>query len=414
MPFRHALWFLALLAACLNSAVAQVAGQALPAWTPGTLDIHHISTGRGNATLLILPDGTTALVDAGALQPDYSPRSVSPRPDASRTPGEWIARYIRHMLAYQASPALDYALVTHFHADHMGIVTEDTKTAKNGRYKISGLTEVAEYVPMRKIIDRAWPDYNWPQPLTDEFVNNYRVFLEWQRQHNGLRVERFRPGRNDQIVLLRAPQSYPAFEVRNIAASGEVWTGVGTSTRQHFPRVQDLQKPDLPTENMCSIALRVSYGKFDYFTGGDITSSKDDGEPPWRDIERPVAMAVGPVDVYQLNHHGHYDSNSLFFISILRPRVHVMPIWSAAQPDRHVLRKLLFPYAYPGPRDVFATAFTEANAAVLADWIGQLKAREGHIVVRVAPGGDTYQVVVLDNRAETYRVTAIHGPYESR
>ena len=33
---------------------------------PGTLDIHHISTGRGNATFFVLPDGTTLLVDAGA------------------------------------------------------------------------------------------------------------------------------------------------------------------------------------------------------------------------------------------------------------------------------------------------------------------------------------------------------------
>ena len=28
-------------------------------WTPGTLDIHHINTGRGDSTLFIFPDGTT-------------------------------------------------------------------------------------------------------------------------------------------------------------------------------------------------------------------------------------------------------------------------------------------------------------------------------------------------------------------
>src|ERR1044072_2776377 len=51
-----------LLAIC---AFAQHPGQPLPPWTPGTLDIHQINTGRGNAALLIFPDGTSMLLDAG-------------------------------------------------------------------------------------------------------------------------------------------------------------------------------------------------------------------------------------------------------------------------------------------------------------------------------------------------------------
>jgi hypothetical protein len=42
------------------SAFAQQPGQSLPAWTPGTLDIHQINTGRGKAALLIFPDGTSS------------------------------------------------------------------------------------------------------------------------------------------------------------------------------------------------------------------------------------------------------------------------------------------------------------------------------------------------------------------
>jgi hypothetical protein len=264
------------------------------------------------------------------------------------------------------------------------------------------------------VIDQAWPDYNYPNPLATEAIRNYRAFLDWQAQHNGLRVERIVPGRSDQIVLRRSAAKYPSFQVRNIAANGEVWTGVGTTTRKHFPPIEDLKKSELPSENMCSLALRISYGKFDYFSGGDMTAYKDEGEPPWRNIERPVAQATGPVDVYLLNHHGHYDSNSAYFISMLRPRVAIMPIWSAAQPDRHVLRRLVFQDCYPGPRDVFATSMTEANHAVLADWMDRLKALEGHVVVRVAPEGDTYKVFVLDNSTESYRIKSVHGPYESR
>ena len=42
-----------------------------------------------------------------------------------------------------------------------------------------------------------------------------------------MQVERLKPGRNDQIVLRRDAAKYPNFEVRNVAANGEVWTGVG-------------------------------------------------------------------------------------------------------------------------------------------------------------------------------------------
>ena len=34
-------------------------------WKPGFLDIHHINTGRGDATFFIFPDGTNMLFDAG-------------------------------------------------------------------------------------------------------------------------------------------------------------------------------------------------------------------------------------------------------------------------------------------------------------------------------------------------------------
>ncbi len=61
----------ALLPAVTSStAAAQVVGEPLPAWTPGTLDIHQINTGRGDAALLVFPDGTSLLIDAGAFNLD--------------------------------------------------------------------------------------------------------------------------------------------------------------------------------------------------------------------------------------------------------------------------------------------------------------------------------------------------------
>src|SRR6187402_563202 len=65
------------VAAAPQSPIA-VVGRPLPAWQAGYLDLHHINTGRGNASYYILPDGTTMLFDAGELDPS-NPRTTSKR-----------------------------------------------------------------------------------------------------------------------------------------------------------------------------------------------------------------------------------------------------------------------------------------------------------------------------------------------
>src|SRR6187402_799113 len=71
-----------------------VRGAALPPWTPGMLDIHQISTGRGNAALMRLPGGASLLLDAGD---GGNVPYADPKPDGSRPPADWIASYIRRM-----------------------------------------------------------------------------------------------------------------------------------------------------------------------------------------------------------------------------------------------------------------------------------------------------------------------------
>ena len=111
-------------------------------------------------------------------------------------------------------------------------------------------------------------------------------------------------------MLTRDPAKHPAFQVRNIAANGEVWTGTGSATTRIFPALAGVPRDDWPTENMCSQGIRVPYGRFDYYTGGDIPGRPRPGYPDWHDVERPVAKAVGPVDVAVVNHHGNRDSTN--------------------------------------------------------------------------------------------------------
>ena len=103
--------------------------------------------------------------------------------------------------------SLDYGYLTHFHDDHMGHPAPTSED--RARYKLTGITEVGELVPIKLMLDRGWPDYNYPAPLNDATVTNYRAFLEWQRKNNGMQVERLKPGRNDQIVLRRDAAKYP-------------------------------------------------------------------------------------------------------------------------------------------------------------------------------------------------------------
>ncbi|MDD4661447.1 MAG: hypothetical protein PHF73_12440 [Massilibacteroides sp.] len=386
--------------------VSQVkSDDTLSSWSKGCLDIHIINTGKGECSFLILPDGTTMLVDAGALI-GTNPRVTAPKPDGTKTPGEWITRYILHTLQHQAKPTINYVLLTHFHDDHMGEISPELKKSKAGYY-LSGITEVCENIPFDKLIDRGWPEYNWPQPIQEEYVKNYILFAKKNAQ-KGIQVEQFKAGENNQFTLIHQPEKYPEFEIRNIAVNGVVWTGVNNTVRNHFPAIKDLSDKEYPSENMCSTAFRLSYGKFDYFNGGDITCS-DTGT--WRDIETPIGYVTGPVEICIANHHAYYDAMGVPFLQSVRPQVFIIQIWSAGQPSTKVLTGMLSQNVYPGKRDIFSTNLMEETKIVVGTRLNQLKSAQGHIIIRVAPGGEQFMIYILDDSKENYKVKAIHGPY---
>lgn len=383
-------------------------GKPLPAWTEGTLDIHHINTGRGDSVFCLLPDGTTLLVDAsdGQANPLPAPFGMPTKPDSSRQAGEWIARYISRTLRNFPEKQIDYTVLSHFHGDHIGKVSPDSKRSAKGDYALTGISEVPEFVPIRKIIDRNWPDYNYPAPLE---LENYRKFLNWQVKHRGLVVEQFKPGRNDQIVLRHDAAAYPIFEIRNLIANGRVWTGKGTDARE-LANVKNGERLD---ENQCSIGFRVTYGKFDYFSGGDLDATASvlmPGSQSWQDVEPAAAKASGPVDAMKANHHGSWNANSAEFLRLLRPRVIVVTSRADGHPAVNTYQRMLSKSLWPGPRDIFITNVTPSTQATTYN-LDKAQSKQGHVVIRVAAGGATYRVYVLDDSDEEQRVKAIFGPY---
>lgn len=382
-------------------------GDIFPKWEEGYLDIHHINTGKGESAFFILPDGTTMLVDAGATQRP-KPRVTDPKPNGSRTPGEWIARYIDFMGKALPEKKLDYVLLTHFHDDHIGELYPGAKQSKNGDYKLTGITEVGEYFPIGKMVDRDWPDYNWPVPLKSSYIQNYIQFAKWLDNNGSGKVEKFAVGENNQFTLLYQPKKYPEFEFRNIAANGHVWTGVGKNERNYFPDLKELKPSEYPGENQNSIAFRLSYGAFDYFNGGDLTT----GAPgTWHEIDRPVGMVTGPVEVCLANHHAYYDAMGVSFLQAVRPRVFIIQSWAPSHPSPSVLARMMSASTYPGERDVYSTNVMESTHEVIGSRIDDMKSSQGHIVIRVAPHGGSFKIYILDDSNENFKIKSVHGPY---
>lgn len=396
------------------------AQENLPAWKKGDLDIHHISTGSGNSAFVIFPDGTTLLIDAGDVNSPPRPSPVllktSPRlPHDSLSAAKSIALYIRHVLP--AIKSIDYALITHFHGDHYGVVSTVSPSSKKGSYKLNGITEIDEYLPITKIIDRGFPDYNYPVDLKVNHqdtltLNNYLRFVSSRLLKRADAVTSLAAGRDDQITMLYDGRSFDNFSVRNIKSNGNIWAGSGTATTSIIPG--RIAASDY-NENPLSLALTINYGAFDYFTGGDMPGISGGGMPSWFDVETPVAKILGEVDALSLDHHGVRDAVNEFFLKSTTPRVIVQQSWSSNHPGEEVLHRIISPYLFKGPRDIFATYIHQATLDTYGRWMkDNYKSMRGHILIRVSPKGSEYNVYILDDTKVSLPVTAKFGPYQSR
>ena len=418
------------LANFLNEGQIAEKGKLLPNWKKGYLDIHHINTGRGNAAYFILPDSTNMIVDAGESDTSdertLSPRNTPIHPSADKLPFEWIAYYIKKVTPFQVTH-LDYAVISHFHEDHFGGWYANAPKSKNGNYVLSGITGVNELIPYKNLLDRGYPNYNFPVPFEKmlgklngreskyyKTMNNYFSFIKAQ-QKLGMTTEHFKAGVTNQITLQHTKIQYPEFYVQQVKSNGEIWTGKDSSVFQYFPPIDTNNVKTWPDENSLSLVLTVNYGPFRYYTGGDCAGNVFYGDASWRDVETPVAKVVGEVDVATMDHHGNRDAVNEFQIKTFKPTAWVEQVWSADHPGHEVLIRLTSPYLNTTPKDLFATNMLDANKYVIGPLIDKsYKSLQGHILVRVLPGGSEYYIIILDDSNEDMLVKRVFGPYRSK
>ncbi len=352
----------------------------LSEWKEGYMDIHQISTGRGNAAFLQLPDGTTMLVDMGDL--GASTKDIMPAmPSNTFTPAEWVAKYIDN---FAEGTKLDYCLITHYHNDHIGNFDELAKDSPKG-YKLQGITKLAELVEIDKVVDRSWPNYTGLGTTNYENgLSNYSAFMTLRDQESKSN-EKFEVGSKSQFVLLKDPTAYPNFSVRNVVGNLEYWTGTGEQTEKAAFTSED--------ENEYSCGIRISYGKFNWFSAGDIKKT---------DLESAVAKACGPTEAVVCNHHAYSDAMWDNFVRTMKADAWIVPVWDYYHPQTKPLERMLSQDLYEGARMVFSAGLMEANRIRLGENGEQIKA--GHIVVRVYEGGSQWQVFVLNDASESYEV----------
>jgi hypothetical protein len=240
-------------------------------------------------------------------------------------------------------------------------------------------------------------------------MEEYRKFISYQEKENGLQYEKFRVGTYSQIKIKNSPGEFPDFVVKNLFSNGVI-AAVSDSTIA----IRKFKEGDFPPENDLSSGFRISYGLFDFYTGGDIPGIGHTGTPDTESMESLAAPVIGNVDVATLNHHGNRNSQNEFYVRTLQPRVWIGQSWTIRHPGEEVLRRIMSPYVYPGERDLFTNFLHPVNESYLGEnMVNHYKSTNGHIVVRVYPGGENYDIFILNDQSEDRFVVARYS-YKSK
>ncbi|MBQ9463619.1 MAG: hypothetical protein IJU68_08220 [Bacteroidales bacterium] len=381
-------------------------GEVLPPWAEGWLDIHAISTGRGECTFFIMPDGTSMVIDAGeVVTSTTSPVSVTQRPNSDTRAYFTQAKYMKHFLEATGHDYLDYAVMSHFHIDHFGTPKGKGFIVSSEGYTQTGMMAIYTTLPYKKLLDRAWSADDSEYDFIDKSASNYSTgtvgdyteFVKYATTKKGLVMERFSAGTDEQLTLQYNKVKYPTFKIFNWAVNGEYWNGT---------TMIDAYGSAIPAENGTSCISLISYGKFDYYTAGDAGGNTK--------MANPVAKAIGrPIEAMKADHHMSVNCMTPTQMGILKPKVIVTQSFARRtdQPMLETVEALLNGTYYNTGVSLYFTNIDPVISTPNANLYDKTH-YNGHVVIRVAPGGDRFWVFQLDDTNNLYKVKSVEGPFE--
>ena len=417
-----------------STSTAPKVGEVLPAWEEGIMDIHFINSTTGESVFIVMPDGTQLLIDAASStvatnsNANTTNTGIRSRWDPTKTNtrgSQIIADYIRKCMEWTGNNQIDYFVTTHYDNDHIGGYTTSLPFSKNSdTYRAIGAAEILDEFQVGKFMDRGYPDYNYPHATKHykDNVQNYIKAVKWHVANKGLNAEMFKSGVATQIVP--KTDKYKV-KVQNISVNGEIWTGVGTNVDYTFPALSEIvcanppeakNEENCPPENACSCVMKISYGNFDYFAGGDLQYNGMSYKA-WKNIELPCTQVAGRVEVMKANHHGVTNTNQADALKALDPQNIVVCSWVDCHPRTNVLNTMIT--TLPNV-DVHITNFWKGERPsgtddkVTDEEAARVKCYDGHIVVRVTDGGKYYRVMTLEDVQGTMKVKKVTSRYTSR
>jgi hypothetical protein len=158
--------------------------------------------------------------------------------------------------------------------------------------------------------------------------------------------------------------------------------------------------------NPTSCGFHIRYGKFDYITCGDLTGATQNRVAYYfRDF-----IGEGKLEAFKAHHHLSKNAwGGQMREWKFCPQVVLNQNFYQKQPDAGLLS-----YIYGWTKEFFTTNAHPAAIAANPEIFKAMAGYNGHIVLRVLPGGDKFYVYMLDDSNFDYRVKSIHGPYKSK
>ena len=167
-------------------------------------------------------------------------------------------------------------------------------------------------------------------------------------------------------------------------------------------------------ENVLSAAIRIRYGGFTYFTGGDLEGEFVGADGKKFSYEERVGEVVGPVSVCKTNHHAFFPSMRDAFVKSTRPQLFLSSAWSPNQQNPITLGRMTAQENYAGdgasrirPVVAYGAIPEFRKRQFRQQGLDGFLAPEGHAVVKVNPGGFAFRLYTLTAEDESMRIVGM-------